>query len=393
MIKDEKPSEELLYENIEESEVNSSEEQTNLSTENDEPLDQYLDTSLQRNRRSYKCPKCFKYYTRGELRYHLNVHNNIRPFKCVKDGCSSTFSSPRIMRVHAKRFHQLKVEAEKSTYSRRCIRDQRYREMDDTCSDEKQEKTKINVICSICGKEVRKKHFSTHYRTHYAEKYEKYPCPYKSINGCDERFKKRHLLTMHIQRNHDSSYLPELGPADRICELCGKCFSKATIKYHMNVHFNLTPYSCDYEGCKESFKDPTLLRQHKRSFHLGIKTWRCRYCPKKILSQKEYEEHKTENCGIKSVPCHICGKVINKMNVKCHLAIHKGERNFICSIEGCGKAFLLKNKLQQHSKSHSTELKFECKLCKSAFKVKQSLTTHIAKKHPNASENDYYKDS
>lgn len=356
----------------------------------DETLEQYFQLSLQGQRRPYECPKCNKHYTKGELKYHLNVHNNIRPFKCVIDGCSSRFSSPRIMRVHARRYHQLKIKAERPLYTRRRVHDQRYREVgDDEPTEDAQErrriaqdKSKIDVICSVCGKEVRKKHFSAHFHTHAAGSSD-LTCPYKD-QGCTEIFRMRHLQTSHIQKKHDPSYIPELRRADRICELCGKCFTKATMKYHMNVHLGITPYACDFEGCTESFKDPTLLRQHKRTYHLKIKTYRCRYCPKKIYSQEEYDQHKTENCGVKSVACHICGKFINKMNLKCHLAIHKGERNFICPEEGCGKAFLLKNKLKQHSKSHSTECNHECIFCKSAFKCKQSLTSHLAKKHSNS---------
>lgn len=357
----------------------------------DETLEKCFQESLQGNRRPYQCPKCDKCYTKGELKYHLNVHNNVRPFKCVIEGCSSRFSSPRIMRVHAKRYHQLQVKAERPAYSRRRAHDQRYREVEDKeCTSEKgtikpkQDKSKIDVVCSVCGKEVRKKHFSAHFHTHSTGSSD-LTCPYKD-QGCSDTFRMRHLLTSHIQKKHDASYIPELRPADRICELCGKCFTKATMKYHMNVHLNKTPYTCDYEGCTESFKDPTLLRQHKRTYHLKIKTYRCRYCPKKIYSQEEYDKHKTENCGVKSIACHICGKFINKMNVKCHLAIHKGERNFICPVEGCGKAFLLKNKLQQHSKSHSNECSYECSFCKSAFKCRQSLISHMAKKHSDRTE-------
>lgn len=365
------------HQNVKEKVEELSQEKKTFS--DDETLERCFQSRLQGTRRPYECPICKKCFTKGELKYHLNVHNNVKPFKCVDKDCGSRFSSPRIMRVHARRFHQLKVKAERPPYKRRRAQDQRYQDV-----EENPDKSKINVICSVCGKTIRKKHFSTHFQTHFNPPSD-LSCPYRD-QGCTEVFRMRHLQTSHIQKKHDPSYIPELRAVDRVCELCGKCFSRSTMQYHMNVHRGTTPYPCDFEGCTEKFKDPTLLRQHKRTFHLKIKTFRCRYCPIKLNSQEEYDEHKKVNCGEKSVACEICGKFINKLNLKCHLAIHKGERNWICPVEGCGKAFLLKNKLAQHSKSHSTECTFVCTLCNSAFKCKQSLTSHLAKKHSNSKE-------
>lgn len=72
---------------------------------------------------------------------------------------------------------------------------------------------------------------------------------------------------------------------------------------------------------------------------------------------------------------------MNKFSLKNHLLIHTGEKSWICEYEGCGKAFLRRDKLQQHKKLHSTEDHYTCPYCNSGFKYKSWLDTHIQKKH------------
>lgn len=197
---------------------------TEDDTNNYRALEQYFVPDLRGCRRAYQCPECQKLYSRGELKYHLNTHKNVKPYVCAIENCEKTFASPRDMRVHALKFHKIKVKPVKD-YSMKETRVAR----------EKIEKLdvveykKIDVICTVCGKSVRKKHFREHFQTHVKPDLS---CPYQ---GCSENFKNKMKLTSHIQAKHDPDYLPAT-VTTCMCEHCGKRLTKAQLKYHMNLH-------------------------------------------------------------------------------------------------------------------------------------------------------------
>lgn len=305
-----------------------------------------------------------------ELKHHLNVHKNLRPFKCVVENCTRSFMSPRDMAVHAKRIHNIIVKAPQQRFSAKAV----------TPSTPKATpETESYVVCPVCGKNTSKKHFNTHLKIHDKPDMS---CPFKETHNCAEIFKNRHRLTTHIKRTHDPSYVGEFAkPANIICELCGKHVNSITLKYHMNEHLGLAPYVCNIENCGKSFVRPNQLRAHTDSSHLKIK--RCPFCPAKFVNQADYDQHKTENCAVKTVECEECGRQISKQNLKKHLVVHTGERNHVCPEDDCGKRFLLKYKLKLHMKTHSTEDYLKCDWCKATFTHPKWLRSHIEKKHPD----------
>lgn len=322
-------------------------------------------------KRAYQCNICKGFYSKGELKYHFNVHLKVFPFKCLLDSCEKHFSNPRDMRVHMRKVHKKRVIPVKNTESvKRNIVVKRE-------GDQQKIFPVLNVICNVCGKEVRKKHYQEHFRTHNKPDVE---CT--GYENCNEKFKTLLQLTCHIKRIHDPSYNPPpIKKKDCICELCGKSFNKTSLKYHMNEHMGISPYQCNLDECDASFKTPGGLRTHKQWVHMKIRTLRCHYCPTKFNSKEEYETHRLEDCGQKNVSCHICGKVLSRFSLKNHIAIHSGVKSHICPEENCGKAFVRKDKLKQHSISHSKEKMFSCLICSQQFGYKQTLEKHIAKVH------------
>uniref|UniRef100_A0A336LX45 CSON007137 protein n=1 Tax=Culicoides sonorensis TaxID=179676 RepID=A0A336LX45_CULSO len=355
-------------------------------------LEQFFVPERRGFRRSYKCPECSKIFSRGELKYHMNHHNNVKPYKCAVEYCEKYFESPRYMRIHCKKYHNVIVKPVKD-YDMKNTRFLMWKERNDDqkdvikhapvklCKDDSTEK--LNVICTICGKSVRKKHFREHYYTHEKPDLK---CPYEESEGCTAVFRNKMKLTSHIQAKHDGCYTPK-SVANCMCELCGKTLTKAQLKYHMNLHLGLTPYACEYENCNLSYRSPNLLRQHIAGYHLKQKRFKCQYCSKRFNEKDDYDKHKNENCGVKTATCQYCGKSMNKFSLKNHLLIHTGEKNWVCEFEGCGKAFLRRDKLQSHKKVHSTENCFMCPYCTSGFKYKSWVDTHIEKKHPEKLDN------
>ncbi|KAG8229353.1 hypothetical protein J437_LFUL007161 [Ladona fulva] len=107
--------------------------------------------------------------------------------------------------------------------------------------------------------------------------------------------------------------------------------------------------------------------------------------------------------------CPICGKnFMRKDKLKQHSVVHSNERPFICRICGCsykrkdkltshvtsshlqhlphqcdicGKRFVRKDKLKQHSVVHSNRRPFVCKLCDKKYKSKTELKKHEKRAH------------
>lgn len=201
---------------------------TDDDTKNYRSLEKYFVEKRRGCRRAYQCPECKKLYSRGELKYHLNTHKNIKPYSCAIEDCTRTFSSPRDMRVHALKFHKLKVKPVKD-YIMKNSRNVYKREK--VVKPYGEDYNKINVICTVCGKSVRKKHFREHYQTHIKSDFS---CPYEN-QGCLDVFKNKMKLTSHIQAKHDPEYVPST-VTSCMCEHCGKRLTKAQLKYHMNLH-------------------------------------------------------------------------------------------------------------------------------------------------------------
>ncbi|GFS43814.1 hypothetical protein TNIN_325891 [Trichonephila inaurata madagascariensis] len=61
-------------------------------------------------------------------------------------------------------------------------------------------------------------------------------------------------------------------------------------------------------------------------------------------------------------------------NFKNHMAVHTGERPYVCDV--CMKSFTQKGNLKTHLRLHSGERPYACKICQERFTQRVHLTTH-----------------
>lgn len=64
------------------------------------------------------------------------------------------------------------------------------------------------------------------------------------------------------------------------CEICGKLYTKGDMKYHLNLHNGIRPYSCGIDDCSKAFSSPLLLSRHKKVIHSDVKRYECEICGK-----------------------------------------------------------------------------------------------------------------
>ena len=196
-------------------------------------------------------------------------------------------------------------------------------------------------------------------------------CPY-----CNEQFSTQKRMTCHMSIKHE--------------------LKTDIMKFdHMDKESSINNeemYRCNY--CAKRFVNDAAFNHMSRShedktdYHEHIEEvdgkWICKVCrrsnPKKIACIQHWR--KVHNKFKSKLKCDVCNKELsNKWNLKLHMKMHEGKRDFIC--DTCGSGFLDKKQLDKHHvRLHGSEQEKElkkthfCSTCGKGFWNKTSLTTH-----------------
>ncbi|KAG6465789.1 hypothetical protein O3G_MSEX015392 [Manduca sexta] len=155
-----------------------------------------------------------------------------------------------------------------------------------------------------------------------------------------------------------------------LCD-CGEQFEDlAEYEKHQYKHNPGGENLCNL--CGKGFESPEILAGHMLLHSVTGVLITCPYCNQLIKRTALTQHIKYGHNNIKP-RCNICLKTFaNPNNLKRHLMIHSGIREFECDI--CFKRFSQKITMQTHRLTHMNP--FTCHSCEQSFESKADLTTH-----------------
>jgi hypothetical protein len=103
-------------------------------------------------------------------------------------------------------------------------------------------------------------------------------------------------------------------------------------------------YKCNYEGCDKEFAHNYIRRKHIRMIHLNIRNYHCEFCGHRFKTSSAIKSHiaalHTKDVDKTQYVCDVCKKIFyRKIGLELHQTMHTNIKSFVCSFEGCGKAF------------------------------------------------------
>ena len=279
--------------------------------------------------RNYECGICQKRFLgNNDLRKHIRIHTNERPFVC-KD-CNKGFRQSGSLKNHIASRHSLGLQS-KEIY-----------------------------ICNYCQKHFPiKERLRLHLRVHTGDK------PY-ICKECSKCFARGGQLVQHM-RTHT-------GLRPYTCTECDSSFTcSANLKMHLKRHFEIRDYVCDI--CGKSFFRRDALRKHLNCYHANVKAFHCKICNKELKGH--LPQHMRMHKRDKPHGCAHCGaRFAQRSQLTVHQRIHSGEKPYRCQV--CWKAFAHSTALKLHTRRHTGEKPFVCVLCKSvAFSQLPHLKKHM----------------
>ncbi|XP_066925037.1 histone H4 transcription factor-like [Clytia hemisphaerica] len=254
---------------------------------------------------------------RIEMEDPYNMLINATPLLCQWSGCNTEFFCPNKFYRHVDK-HGLETHP-----------------LPD-------EKTDLKFECSweACNDRFRNKYkLKEHVRVHTHEKL--IACP-----DCGGMFANRTKLKDHLSRQDPEGY------ENFQCSHCLKrCASERLLRDHMRHHVNYL--KCPH--CEMTCPNPGSLKYHIGYRHTDIRPFSCAMCEQSFKSHSDLVRHEES-----------------------HL-----EKSYICDVKDCFYSTKTQHCLRRHIRvvHSSTEKRYICHICNTAYSRGFGLTKHLKKKH------------
>ncbi|XP_054163344.1 zinc finger protein 91-like [Oppia nitens] len=235
-----------------------------------EKYDQLYQHMRNHSDKRFKCHVCDKGFIKSsDVRVHLLVHSDTKPFKCPHDDCTYETKYKSAVAQHIKVSHRnerpfscpiadcgLTFAAKQQLLKHTQLHSNEY-----------------PFRCTFDGCDKRFKvegYLKVHSLIHSSAKTLK--CYYI---GCNEMFRTISNRKKHIHMVHKKPNLPKFISCDWPgCEY--KTRAHSSMKPHKQMHTNDRPFQCDWPDCNKRFRRLQLLNEHKH-IHTNDKPHACHW--------------------------------------------------------------------------------------------------------------------
>ena len=324
----------------------------------------------------YICTTCGKNFpTQGRLAAHETFHeyNTERPCTTCGESFSNSSTLAKHMVSHKERPFECDVCGHAFTRRSHLTRHKQYQHT-------------YNHRCRVCGMEfIKKRKCSKHEKTHPSWKNFKAIQDKSSKKG--RRSKTENTLEggvdiddgefVFFPPGNDGDVEIEAGWIEEKGEEVGakSGLSKDMLGKRTNYYDRPRPFKCKY--CPKRYLSQKGRLVHECERHTKRCRYKCADCPLVFVTEIRYIEHVKKHANNRPFQCQVCPATFaSESALKNHQGEHTGLKPVKC--EECGKGFRTRHFMTAHKRRmHKVqEMRYACSFCNKPFSDKGNLVKH-----------------
>lgn len=177
----------------------------------------------------------------------------------------------------------------------------------------------------------------------------------------------------HMRNRHTPKELREKFTCST-CDFISVC--RVSLKLHEESHDpNRSICTCH---CGKEFPNENRLQNHQNLSNLQDYKFKCNLCPKFYASRNDFNNHMLMvHSALRHKICKACSKgFVTGAHLDRHMKERHGERQFLCSFEGCRKILPQQKYVARRELIHSQLKNHKCDKCPAAYSHSSHLHRH-----------------